>query len=112
MRKSSAPILLIVILVVGYARFGAIGLVLAILGLGAAYFGSVRLHPRTRHWKCNGMGEHRSALFPWTHRRCGGCQGGRVIRLGAGQIGAPHIRSEYARGRAARKKAQRERTWR
>lgn len=112
MWKTQAPWLLIAILVVSYAALHVIGLILAGLVLSAMYLGSIRMHPRIRHKKCGGMGEHRSALFPWTHRKCPGCQGGRLIRWGAGQFGADHIRSEYRRGKEARRKAWKDHVWR
>lgn len=112
MRKTQFPWAIIIILVVGYALGHALGLILAGLGLGIIYFSSLRFHPRMRHRACRGTGEHHSALFPWTHRKCGGCQGGRIIRLGAGRIGTGHIRNEHAQAKADRAAAREDHTWR
>jgi hypothetical protein len=111
-RKSSFPWAIIIILVVAYAAGHALGLVLAALGLLVVYISSLRLHPRMRHRACRGTGEHHSALFPWTHRKCGGCQGGRIIRWGAGRWGAGHIRGEHVSTREARDAARSNREWR
>lgn len=112
MKKTAFPWLLAVILIVAWAGWHLPGLILAGTGLGIVYLSSLRFHPRMRHGRCNGSGEHHSALFPWTHRRCRGCQGGRIIRLGAGYMGAGHVQSEYRRGREARKQARSGHTWR
>ena len=112
MKKSQFPFILIGILIVGWAAGNIVGLILAALGLLITYGLSLRFHPRMRHGKCNGSGEHHSRLFPWTHRRCGGCQGGRIIRYGAGHWGAGHIQGEYTRSKAAREAAKENNRWR
>jgi hypothetical protein len=114
-RKSSFPWILIGILVVGYAAGHIVGLVLAAAGLFIAYLLSLRIHPRIRHtgWRsCNGSGEHRGAIFTWTFRKCPGCNGGRLIRLGAGHMGAEHIQNEYQKGKRARQQAKDGNVWR
>lgn len=100
------------ILVLAWARWHAAGLAVALAGLAAVYWSSVRLHPRTRHARCNGTGEHHSPLFPWTHRRCGRCSSGRIIRWGAGQFGAPPVQAERTRTRAANRAARQAHRWR
>ena len=115
MRKGQVPWLLVVILVVGYAAFNVIGLVLAALGLFVVYLLSIRIHPRIRHtgWgSCGGSGEKRGTIFTWTFHRCPNCNGGRLIRWGAGQFGHALIRSEYRRNLEARRKAKQEARWR
>ncbi len=112
MSRSRFPWILAGILLFSLAAWGVTGLVLAALGLSAAYGASLRLHPRIRHRACRGTGEVRGSVFTWTFRKCPRCSSGRLIRWGAGQWGAPHIRAENARGRQARARARarRERT--
>ena len=115
MKKTAFPWAIAVILIVAWAGWHLVGLVLAGLGLGVVYLSSIRFHPRIRHtgWRgCGGSGEHRSALFPWTFRKCPGCNGGRLIRLGAGHMGADHIKAEYERTKQARKQARDGHVWR
>lgn len=111
-QKSHFPFILIGILIVGFALGSLLGLILAAVILFVIYIASLRLHPRTRHRACGGTGEHHSALFPWTHRKCGGCQGGRVIRWGAGRWGADHIQNEHRTTKEAREAAKSNGTWR
>lgn len=112
MSKARFPWILAGILILSYAAFHLAGLALAGLGCAAAYRISLRQHPRMRHGRCGGTGEHRGAVFTWVHRKCPGCQGGRIIRYGAGHFGAAHIQAEYAKGKAARAKAKAEHRWR
>lgn len=115
MQKAHFPWILLLILIVGFAAFHVLGLVLAAIGLFVAYFFSVRLHPRVRHtgWgSCNGTGEHRGGIFTWTFRRCPGCNGGRLVRWGAGQFGPDHIQAEYRRGIEMRRQAKKDKRWR
>jgi hypothetical protein len=115
MRKEQLPLTLIAILVFGYAVLNVLGLILAALGLFIAYFVSVRLHPRTRHtgWRsCNGAGEKRATIFTWTFHKCPNCNGGRLVRWGAGHFGPEHIQREYQRNLEARKKAKQDGRWR
>ena len=83
--------------------------ILTLLILGGANWVSLIVHPRTRHTgfrSCNGTGEHRGAIFGWGHRRCPRCDGGRMIRQGAGTLGTGPVRDEYARRRQARRTAR------
>ena len=112
MSKPSFPWILAGILFVSFAAFGVLGLIVAGIGTGGAYLISLRVHPRMRHGRCKGTGEHRGAIFTWVHRKCPGCQGGRIIRYGAGHFGAGHIQSEYAKGKAARAAAKDGHRWR
>jgi hypothetical protein len=112
MRRSQFPWILAGILLLSLAAWGIAGLVLAGLGSAGAYYASLRMHPRVRHRGCNGTGEVRGSVFTWTFRKCPRCAGGRLVRWGAGQWGAPHVRAERARGRQARAKARQEGTWR
>ena len=113
-RKSRFPWILAGILVVAFAGWHLAGLVLASIGLGTAYFFSLRVHPRMRHGRCKGTGEVRGAVFTWTHRKCPGkvCQGGRQIRWGAGRWGADHIRAERSRAVQSKTRAREENRWR
>jgi hypothetical protein len=115
MRKGHFPWLLVGILVVGYAAFNLVGLVLAALGLFIAYFLSIRINPRVRHtgWgSCGGTGEKRGSIFTWTFHKCPACSGGRRVRWGAGHFGSDPLRTEYRRGIEARRKAKQEGRWR
>ena len=112
MQKRHFPWILLAILVAAFAGAGIVGLILAALVLFVIYLASLRLHPRIRHSRCNGTGEHRGAVFTWAHHKCSGCQGGRLIRAGAGIWGAEHIRREHARTRAARIAAKKDGSWR
>lgn len=112
MSKARAPWLLAGILLVAYAGWHALGLAAALSVLGVLYLGSVRLSPRTRHARCNGTGQHQGILFTWVHRRCGDCQGGRVIRWGAARFGSPEVKAEAARNRAALDAAKAGHRWR
>ena len=99
MRKPQLPWVLAGILLFSFAAFHLSGLILAALGCGVAYFASLRLHPRMRHWRCKGSGEVKGSVFTWTFRRCPGrvCQGGRQVRWGAGLWGQEHVRADRAR---------------
>jgi hypothetical protein len=112
MQRSHFPWALIAILVVGYVLGHTVGLILAALGLFVVYLASLRVHPRIRHRACGGTGEHRGSVFTWTHRKCPGCNGGRLVRRGAAVWGAEHIRNEYKRTKEARKTARQNSTWR
>ena len=114
MSKAAAFGTAVVILLLGWAN-GAVAGLLATLALAVVYFVSLRVHPRMRHTgfrSCNGTGEHRGTLFPWTFRKCPNCNGGRLIRFGAGHFGASHIQSEYARTKQGRKTAKQDGVWR
>ena len=115
MTKGQFTLVTGLILLVAWARWHAAGLILGGLGVFAAYYISLRVHPRTRHtgWRgCGGTGEHKGVVFGWGHRKCPGCQSGRLVRRGAGQWGAPRVQQEYRKGKAARKKAKQENRWR
>ena len=115
MKRSTFPWAIVIILVVAWAGWHALGLVLAALGLGIAYLVSLWLHPRIRHTGfrgCNGTGEVRGSIFTWTFHKCGGCNGGRLIRWGSGHYGAHQIQAEYQRSKAARARARAEHRWR
>ena len=112
MTKARFPWILAGILILSYAAFRVTGLILAAIGCAAAYGTSLRAHPRMRHGRCGGTGEHRGAVFTWVHRKCPGCQSGRIVRYGAGHYGAGPVRAEYAKARTARAKARAEHRWR
>jgi hypothetical protein len=115
MQRQHFPWILIGILALGAFGGGVLGFVIAAVGMFIVYLVTLRVHPRIRHtgWQgCAGTGEHRGAVFTWTHRKCPGCNGGRLIRRGAGIWGAEHIRHEYARSKAARETARSNGTWR
>jgi hypothetical protein len=114
-RKRHFAVVAAFVLLFGWGAGRVLGLVLAALGLFAAFWLSVILHPRTRHTgfgSCGGTGEHRGVIFGWGHRRCGGCDGGRMIRQGAGMLGTGPVREEYARRRQARRAARDRHAWR
>jgi hypothetical protein len=108
----------VVALVVATVARGFTGFVVAAVVVGVPYYVSLRLHPRTRHiglfglWGCGGTGEERGSLLRWGHRRCPGCDSGRIIRTGAGYLGSQQIQDQYRRRKAARKKAKTEHRWR
>jgi hypothetical protein len=112
MRKSQFPWILAIIEVVASFAGGIVGLVIANVILAVIYLLSLRVHPRIRHGRCAGTGEHRGAVFTWTHRKCGRCNGGRLIRWGAGRWGSEPIRNEYRKTAEARATARRNGTWR
>jgi len=100
-----------VILLVAWAN-GAVSGILATAGVGVIGLLAAWIHPRVRHGRCNGSGEHHGLLFRWRFRKCGRCTSGRLISWGAGHFGADHIQSEYARGKESRAKARDEHRWR
>jgi hypothetical protein len=110
--KTRFPWVLAGILIVAWAGWHAAGLILAVTGCAVVYGSSLRLHPRMRHGRCKGTGEHRSRLFPWVFRKCGRCSGGRIIRWGAGQWGSDHVQAERQRARQQLGAARREHRWR
>jgi hypothetical protein len=110
--KSQFPWAIVVILALATIVFHLLGLVIAAIGLFIAYFASLWLHPRTRHGRCKGTGEVRGSVFTWTHRKCPGCQSGRVVRWGAGHMGADHIQGEYKRTKTTRQLAKENHRWR
>ena len=112
MSKSRFPWAVAGILVVAWAGWHALGLVVALVILAGVYLSSVRLSPRIRHGRCNGTGQKQGVLFTWVHRRCGGCSSGRIIRWGAGQWGTPAAQAERTRMRAGLKAAKQGNRWR
>ena len=113
--RNQFPVVLVLILVLSFAIFHVAGLVIAVIGLLVSYILSLRLHPRIRHTGfrgCGGSGEHRGSVFTWVHRKCPGCQGGRMVRWGAGHFGADHIKSEYDRSKRAQAAAREQHKWR
>jgi hypothetical protein len=99
MKKGTFAIIVAVVLAValfGNHAAGIIGLGI----LGAGYWLSLKVHPRTRHGRCGGTGEHRGAI------------GGRMIRAGAGTFGTGPVRDEYTRRRQARRAARDRGAWR
>lgn len=114
MSKSHFPWILLGILLLGAIIGRLAGFILAALGLFIAYFVSLRLHPRTRHGRCNGTGEHKGLVFTWATRKCESpiCNGGRIVRFGARRMGQPHVRAEHARTVATRKAAKNGNAWR
>jgi hypothetical protein len=114
-RKGQFAIVTVIVLVVATAGWHALGFILAAVFIFVAYWISLILHPRTRHTgfrSCNGTGEHRGAIFGWSHRRCPRCDGGRLIRAGAGQLGTEPVRREAASRRQARQAARDRHAWR
>ena len=86
-------------------------------GIVGIYLIICRLAPRTRHvtwWGgCNGTGEARSRLFPWSYHRCQGCNGtGRHIRFGARLVGPPHAKAAHQAARATRAQRRATNSWR
>jgi hypothetical protein len=107
------PLVLILILFLGFALGGIAGLIVAVLALAVGYWFSLRLNPRIRHRSCKGTGRPSGWIYTWSHHKCLGCGGsGRVIRYGATQWGHPGIRDEAARQASAAAEAKRQRTWR
>lgn len=107
------PIVLILMLVLGFFAGGIAGLIVAAVFLAVGYWVSLRLNPRTRHRSCKGVGRSSGWIYTWTHHRCAGCGGsGRVIRYGASRWGHPAVRDEAARAAIARSEAKRQRMWR
>ena len=100
-----------VVLLLAWAG-GVVTGILATAGMGVIGWLAVRIHPRVRHGRCNGSGEHHGFFFRWRFRKCGRCNSGRLISFGAGHFGAGHIQSEYAAGKEARAKARDEHRWR
>ena len=86
--------------------------VLAAVVVGLSYLVSCRVHPRTRHRRCRGTGEHRGLLFTWGHRRCPRCRNGRIIRRGAAWFGTATIQAEHRRELADRSRSRANHTWR
>ena len=98
---------LLIAAIIGHSlALGAIWLVLT-----AGYVVSVVIHPRARCAHCNGTGELRGSLYPWTFRRCPQCQGGRIIRRGATAIGLPHVRQQARQIRQARENTTTRQRW-
>jgi hypothetical protein len=105
------PWILIAIELIAFASGILTGVLVTVI-LIAIYLLSLRVHPRMRHGRCNGTGEHRGALFTWTHRKCPDCYSGRIIRWGAGRWGSGHIKREYKIGQEARRAARTAHRWR
>jgi hypothetical protein len=114
MTKMQFPWLLVGILIFGFVVGRGLGLFLAALGLFIAYFTSLRLHPRMRHWRCSGTGEHKGLVFTWATRKCQSphCNGGRVVRFGARHLGQDHVQAEHRRTVTTRKAAKGRSAWR
>jgi hypothetical protein len=71
MTKGQFTLVTGLILLVAWARWNAAGLILGGLGVFAAYYISLRVHPRTRHtgWRgCGGTGEHKGVPLPLAGR--------------------------------------------
>lgn len=115
MRKGTFTVAAGIVLLAAWGGWHLLGVILAALALFFAYWVSLIVHPRTRHTGiggCGGTGEHRGGIFGWGHRRCPGCDGGRMIRLGAGTFGTEPVRDEYRRRRQARRAARDRHAWR
>jgi len=115
-KKGTWLIVTVLALALGAAGYHVVGFIIAALIIGVPYLVICYLAPRARHtgWGgCNGTGEARSRLFPWSYHRCQGCNGtGRQIRMGARLVGQEHVKAEYAAGQAARKQRASQRAWR
>jgi hypothetical protein len=102
------PVVLIAILILGFALGHVAGLIVAAVLLAIGYWGSVRFNPRIAHRSCNGTGRSHGWIYTWTYHRCAGCGGsGRSIRYGASRWGQQHVRDEAARLANARSEAKR-----
>ena len=110
--KRRFPLILAVILIAGYAYASTVGLTLAAFGVAVIYVLSLWINPRMGHGRCNGTGLRRGRVFTWTHHKCPRCQGGRIIRRGAGIWGAQHVRREHRSTKEARARARSEHAWR
>lgn len=114
MSKNAVYVTAAVILLLAWAG-GVVSGLLVTLGIGIVYLASLRFHPRTRHTGfggCKGTGEHHSWFFGWTHRRCGRCESGRLVRWGAGHFGSETIQGEYTRNKETRATRREQGTWR
>lgn len=98
---------LFVVAILGHSLI--IGAIWAVLGVG--YVISLVIHGRSRCLHCNGTGELRGSVFTWAHRRCPRCQGGRIIRWGAGSVGLPHVRQQAQTARQARQNTTTRQRW-
>jgi hypothetical protein len=110
--RRSFPFIVLGVLFVSWAAFRLVGLLVAGTVVGGVYWVSLRTHPRIRHGACNGSGERRHLLFPWTFHRCQGCSGGRMVRHGARVMGSETVRGEHQATTAARKTARQQHRWR
>jgi hypothetical protein len=107
------PVVLILIVFLGFIFAGIGGLIVAAVILAVGYWGSLRLNPRIAHRSCKGTGRPSGWVYTRTHHRCLGCAGsGRVIRYGASRWGHQSIRDEAARRATAVADAKRQRVWR
>jgi hypothetical protein len=107
------PVVLILILVLGFALGHVAGLIVAALILAVGYWMSVRLNPRIAHRSCRGTGRPAGRIYTWAHHKCAGCGGsGRVIRYGSARWGTQPIRDEAERTASARADAKRAGSWR
>jgi hypothetical protein len=100
---------------IGFGKWGIAGLIIAIPFWAIPYLISCAFNPRARHtgWRgCGGTGEVRSALFPWSHHRCNGCQSGRTIRVGARFVGPDYAKKEWQSGKKTRERRKQARRWR
>lgn len=111
MQRRHYPWILITIVLAAFASGILTGVLVSVI-LIVIYLLSLRVHPRTRHGRCNGTGEHRGVVFTWVHRKCPGCYSGRIIRWGAGRWGSGHIKREYKIAGQARRAARTAHRWR
>jgi hypothetical protein len=108
--RRSFPVIFFGLLVVAIvAHSVVIGAIWLVLMLGYAV--SLLIHPRSRCTHCNGTGELRGSLFTWTFRRCGQCQGGRIIRRGATVMGLSHVKDQARAQRTARENTKTRQRW-
>lgn len=112
MRKFPWLVVAVVVLVIATAGAGITGLAIAALALGVPYLIGCVFHPRTTHRGCRGTGYHRSALYPWSTRKCRGCVGGLQVRHGARVVGLQHVKTEHARRKRTIARNRQDRTWR
>jgi hypothetical protein len=96
MSKRNLHITAAIAVLVAFSVSIAGGMIVSVI-VAAIYLSSLRVHPRMRHRRCRGTGEHRGSVFTWTHRRCPGCAGGPYHPVGGGAVGE---RSHPARGQA------------
>jgi len=103
----------IVGLLIAWAEWHAIGLVLGLLTVFLGYRISVRLNPRKLHHQCRGTGRYQGRIFGWTFHRCRRCNGtGRKIRWGARHMGPGYARTEHVLAGRAAKTRTKDHSWR
>jgi hypothetical protein len=96
------------ILLVAWAVYHWLGLLIAGVALAVVFKVACVTHPRSGCRPCGGRGRRYHRIFSWMFRLCANCGGnGRRIHGAAARFGTPAIREQARTDATARRERQR-----